>query len=341
MGLKMLSAFRNFIGELVGNIAKFPRWAIDNTRNLINHFKEIRQNLKNMTKTNLDLGIYHFYSNNLNDAIFRFRLVERFFDPANKQACYYLGWCYMQKGEIKKAMEYLVKAGDEDVVNLRQFLRTIDIAQQVPNNIEQVIRDIRAENYIEDYVGNEVYLPKELVNELNVNMLEVPEQYEILELGSNIGACGAQMRSRLPEKFTLTGVENSASMISILQELENIKEEKNYSQLINLSVPDFLDQNDKKYDVIVSLNGFSFTAELDSFFSKVRSALTDKGVFAFTVKIDEQTVIDKEYLEFNYSQATVISALNSNNFEIIAKKELKLEKNNSFYIFVVKLTRSK
>lgn len=337
MGLKIISSLSNFIINMITNIIHFPRWLVLQVRNVINHFAQIRTNLKDMTKTNLDLGKYHFYNRNLGDAVFRFKMVERFFDPGNKQACYYLGWCYMQKGEIAKALEYLVKAGDADEVNLRQFLRAIDVTERVPSEIEKICRDIIADDYEDQFFSEEHYLPIELVNEINTSILEIPAKYEILELGCNVGVCGAEMRKRLPEQFHLTGVENSQIMYAILQNAEDAAVEKNYSQLINMPVAAFLKNNKAKYDLIISLNGFAFTNNLEEFFAQVKLALNQHGYFAFATKISDQTILDKFSLEFSYNSSQVIETFKSNSFKIIAEKELKLEKNNIFYIFVVKL----
>jgi len=83
MGLKRLSLLRDFIRDLIENIVGLPRLVRKQIRAAINDVMQVRENLKNMTKTNMKLGKYHLYRRNLGDAIFRFRIVEKFFDPGN------------------------------------------------------------------------------------------------------------------------------------------------------------------------------------------------------------------------------------------------------------------
>jgi len=340
MSIKMLSDLFSFTRKEIKKLPRLPSWIRYQCKAAIKDVMQVRENLKNMTKPNMRLGQYHFYRRNLGDAIFRFRMVEKFFDSGSKEACYYLGWCYLLKGKLQKSEEYLVKAGDEDEVHLLEFIRIIDTTQQVPPEIETVSRDILANNYIDQFADAEHYLPAELVNEININMITVPEQYEVLELGSNIGACGFEMRKRLPDAFNLTGIETSQIMFSMLKEEEDSKEEeaKNYSQLVNMPVAEFLAKNDNQYDLIVSLNGFSFTNELEEFFSTVKLSLAAKGIFAFVVRAGETTHLDKSLLEFNYNADEVTRSLKSNRFEIISQRELKLVKDANFYMFVVKPT---
>ena len=46
---------------------------LDKLRSKIN---EIKIKSRNLTKTNYNLGLYHFNAGNLNDAIFRFKLLK-------------------------------------------------------------------------------------------------------------------------------------------------------------------------------------------------------------------------------------------------------------------------
>lgn len=335
---KLKSSLRDFFYDLINIIMKLPQLIVEQIHNFIDHLLQVRENFKDLGKTNLDLGKYHFYNQNLNDAIFRFKIVNKFFSHDNRKANYYLGWCYMKKGQIPKAMEYLIKAGDADEVELRQFLRTIEITSHIPAKIEKINRDASADGYIERFLSADYYLPLELVNEINTTMIEIPAKYEVLELGSNVGACGIEMRKRLAEQFDLTGVETSDIMFDISQTIENKENEKNYTALLNMPVEDYLANNNKKFDVVISLNGLAFTSELDKLFAKVKLSLKRDGLFAFVLNSSSQTSLDTISLEFQYSADTVTEALLSNNFEIIIERELKLEKNNSFYIFVVKST---
>lgn len=336
--MKIFSTISKFIGNSISKMSSFPGWAIQRLRDLVDHLKKIKANLKDLTGTNLKLGIYHLYRNNLSDAVFRLKIVDNFLDRSNEEANYYLGWTYLKKGDFQKAIHHLAKAGKADEIKLHNFIQEIDNISEIPMSIETMNRNITAEDYIDQFTNSEYYLPLELVNDINSNLINIPDSYSVLELGCNVGLCGAHMHARLPEEFTLTGIETSSIMHSMLQNIETSQQTKYYSQLHNVPVQDFLAQNRTKFNVITSFNGFSFTSNLDELFSQIKLSLTKEGIFAFTVRGSSKTHLDKSLLEFSYDENTIKQALKSNHFEIISERELKLEKNNKFYIFLVKST---
>ena len=60
-----------------------------------------------------------------------------------------MGWVYFLKQDYKNSIINLIKAGNEDDVNLLQFVKSIDNVQYVPAPIHALYRDIRASNFID------------------------------------------------------------------------------------------------------------------------------------------------------------------------------------------------
>lgn len=72
--------------------------------------KVIMNKLKDLEKTNYDLGLTHLQNNNLREAIFRFKIVRKFW-PENYEAHLNLIYCYFVLNEeenAERAIEYLL-----------------------------------------------------------------------------------------------------------------------------------------------------------------------------------------------------------------------------------------
>lgn len=336
MALKIFSNSKAVVGKMSNAVINFPNDLFSMIRQLLEHLAKIRENLKDLTKTNLRLGKYHFYSRNLNDAFFRFRLVDRFFDPGNQEACYYLGWCFFRRGNYSNAVSYLERAGDADIVGLKKFIDEIDVVDQVPSKIEAVWRDVLAEDFLDRFASSQYFIPTELVNAINSHTLSIPERYSILELGSNVGICGAEMRKRLPEEFYLTGVENSGIMAEISVSMSEAAEGVVYNEIINYAIIDHLKQEDKQYHLVVSLDGFGFTRNLADLFWHIKQRMLPGGTLAFVMKTAHVTKLDTSLMEFCHDIDSITSAIGENDLKIELVREIKLEKNRNYSIFIVR-----
>ena len=71
----ILKKIKNFFNPILSfKLSDAQSW-LDKLRSKIN---EIKIKSRNLTKTNYNLGLYHFNAGNLNDAIFRFKLSSLF-----------------------------------------------------------------------------------------------------------------------------------------------------------------------------------------------------------------------------------------------------------------------
>jgi len=66
--------------------------------------KIMKKKMRNLEKTNFDLGLKRMQENEIWEAIFRFRLVKKFW-PKNKEAYIKLIECLMIKGKKEKAQK--------------------------------------------------------------------------------------------------------------------------------------------------------------------------------------------------------------------------------------------
>lgn len=316
-------------------ITNFPRWYQRKILIFIHYFVDLKYKVKHIKETNLNLGLEHLHKNNLNDAILRFKLVEKFFAPKDPEANYWLGWTYFLKNNYTKALAHLLQSFEADQVKLGVFLQNYQNLTEIPQPIWRQYRNLTAPYYADKFYNhNKLHLPYTFINKTITAITNLPDTYRILELGSNVGLIGYEVRKRFPDYFTVTGVE-SAKAMNILAPLYytnlNI-----YDQLIEASIPDFLQENSDKYDVILSWNSLSFTKDLTKYFTLIYSSASPLGYFAFCLPIATAPSFSIGGKEFISTIEEINSALTQAKFIILSNEELELEKKSRYYMVVCK-----
>ncbi len=330
---KIFSKMVDYIKQLLKIIFNLPRIINDIFNKISNIVKKIKHNFNNFVETNMKLGKYHLENQNYNDAIFRFKLVDKFFKQNNRQIYYLLGITYFMKRNYKKSIDYLKKAPDEDVIKLLDFIQKIDDTAIIPDKIHNLHRSVTTNSFINKFIDEKNDLPKELVVKLLAYIEKLPDKYSILELGSNIGLMGLEIQKRMPETFVLSGVEISDKMIKMQEEYYP---DANYKNIINLSIENFLATNTTKYNIITSLGGISQNADLKNIFAKIYNILVKNGYFALAIRTSKISSLTEKYLEFAYNAKDLGDILEEIGFNILAFNELTIAKNNNYSIFVCK-----
>ncbi len=325
---------KNATKSLFSFITGIPRFIYNAVVSVKNQFHQLKYNLNNLSASNLKLGIYHLKNGNLSDAIFRFKLVEKYLEPGNKTACYWLGWTYFLKNNFKNSIIYFTKAQDKDELNMLSFIRSIDTVTALPTKINQTCRDLMAANFIDRFDDKNINIPKEMIIAVNENIETIPEEYSILELGNNVGLLGSEIKKRMQDSFTLTVTELSTEMI----ELQNLyfPDQALYDKIYQSTPDEFLQTTQNKYDIIMSLEGVSYTSDPNQLYSKIFNALSPTGYFAFTARIAQNTLLSNKYLDFAYNSDLIVNELKKIGFSILSQKEIILENNNKYHIFVCK-----
>ncbi len=90
---------------------KFANFLNDSLETAKQEYYSIKEKSKNLQKTNYELGLKHLEDGNISEAIFRFRIVKKFW-PDLLEANYYLAYCLFlkdRKFEAKKLLEEFIK----------------------------------------------------------------------------------------------------------------------------------------------------------------------------------------------------------------------------------------
>ncbi|HJD55667.1 MAG TPA: methyltransferase [Rickettsia endosymbiont of Pyrocoelia pectoralis] len=302
-----------------------------------NYLNDCKYKFNHLSETNYELGLDHLYRGNLGDALLRFKLVDKFFSPNNSKVYYQLGWTYFLKNNYPKAIEYLEKSHEKYKAIFINFLKNYKEATEIPTEIWGKYRDLTAKYYPNIFNNDKnIHLPYRFVNESLKQITDLPDNYSILELGSNIGMVGSEVQKRFPESFTLTGVEISELMTELQETYQpNIKV---YDQIYNISINDFLKQNTNKFDIILSFCSLTFTKDLSEYFNSIYSLLNKNGYFSLCLPITSNTQFSVKRKEFIFNLTEVNNILQNNNFTILVSEEIILAENNKYSIIVCKKT---
>lgn len=302
----------------------------------LHYISDIKYKLSNLADTNLKLGLYHLYNQRFTDAILRFKLVYKYFNPGNKEAAYWLGWCYFFKRNIPVAQEYLKNCHEADAINLKHFVTNYNLVQVIPDQIWQKLRDIIAQNYINRFFSESINIPAIFIQKILQKIEHLPEEYNILELGSNIGILGGQIQKRFKGNFHLTGVECSKKMSELGEDFYNTNDF--YAFISSQNIADFLENHsaNHQHHLILSLCGLSYTKDLAAYLNKIYNILHDDGYFALCALEGEKTEFDFEHKEFKYNAEKLRKEIIDNQFIIIDYSNFFNSRNSKYLLFLCK-----
>ncbi|MGX6960617.1 MAG: methyltransferase domain-containing protein [Rickettsia endosymbiont of Pentastiridius leporinus] len=333
----MLGKIKEQIKYYYLSIINIPNLIKNKILEFKNYLNDCKYKFNHLSETNYELGLDHLYRGNLGDALLRFKLVDKFFNPNDSKVYYQLGWTYFLKNNYPKAIEYLEKSNEKYRTIFINFLKNYKEVAEIPTEILGKYRDLTAKYYPNMFNNDKnIHLPYRFANESLKQITDLPDNYSILELGSNIGIVGSEVQKRFPESFTLTGVEISKLMTELQETYQpNIKI---YDQIYNIPINDFLKQNSNKFDVILSFCSLTFTKDLSLYFNSIYLSLNKNGYFSLCLPTASNTQFLVKRKEFIFNLAEVNNVLQNNNFTILVSEEIILAENNKYSIIVCKKT---
>ncbi|RTK92420.1 MAG: methyltransferase domain-containing protein [Rickettsiales bacterium] len=323
---------KNTIKKIFSGIIYLPKKIYTLVDQIINDCITLRIKMKDLAKSNIDVGQYHLRNGNYNDAIFRFKLVDKFLDKNNIIANYYLGLAYFFKKDYQNATTHLLKAEKKDKIGLLNFIKNIDNIESVPDKIYKLHRKNRAQFFVDKFASEENNIPQNLIIEFNKAASDLPAQYSILEIGSNIGLLGFEIAKRMQDEFIITATEISREMINIQSVI--YPDQQFYDEIYNDSAEAFIENNLQNFDVIFSLDGFSYIKNLRTILANIFSKLNNNGYFAFCVRTSNNPSFSYELLEFSYNFEQLSADLREIGFKILSYKNFNLENKNNYTILI-------
>ncbi len=330
----IITSLKNYVRSLYYSIINLPHLCKTKIISCQNYINDFLHRLKNLTETNCALGVEHLYKNNLNDAILRFKMVDKFFMPGHKNSNYWLGWVYFIKNNYEKSLLHLDKAADADEVGLRDFIKNYENCREIPAGIYSLYKDLTASIYATKFNRNNINLPQVFVNRVLDKIVDLPDHYNILEIGSNVGLVGYEVRKRFPDNFALIAIESSNIMNNLLGEYH--KATHLYDQLLNIDLPELIKTNSSKYDVILSFCSLSFSSDIEYYVKSIYDMLEPSGYFAFCVPVRESVLVEFEPSrnEFIFNSDKLGNIVDITGFTILGSEKFSLVGVGKYYMLV-------
>jgi predicted TPR repeat methyltransferase len=337
----ILKKIKNFFKPILSfKLSDAQSW-LDKLRSKIN---EIRIKSRNLTKTNYNLGLHHFNAGNLNDAIFRFKLLKKF-GVNYPDLDYLLGRCYFEKFKFEKAKPYLKHYMEES--NESKFKKESEYCLNIINNKTDQIRFVPLE--IIDHKMNQEFRFhlsefKKCVNSSEnstyeklkkvLNDTEKVFNFNVLDLGCHTGLLTYLLRKNQLLNFAL-GVDLNDKAVKHCENL-SIGKDKVYNTVIKEDIRSFLassSKTDSKFDIILGLDLISYSTEIESLLSTLQPYINDQGIFLLNYYFEgtqqDNYVFNSKFEQFIYNKSFVNNIIKKCGWNIV--KEEVIEVKNEEY----------
>lgn len=274
---------------------KTSKWII-RAKDFIIHTKK---KIFNLEKTNLELGIYHLNAHNINDAIFRFKLVL-LINNRNIYAYYNLARCQYSKGNKEKALESLQKCLEINPKFLEaQFLYNIldkkFEVDEIPISIIEEYYENFSTSYDEEFSPNQGYfVPDDLSELITKHYKKLNTKIKILDLGCGTGLVGESLGTKFSET-EITGIDISLKML--IQAKEKQKYNHIYNNFIHQDFRNFIAKTKQKFDIVTACLSLHYQKSFSNTLSSIREILKNDGIVIFAI---EKTLHDHQKVNLNY-----------------------------------------
>ena len=164
--------------------------------------------------------------------------------------------------------------------------------------------------------------PKLLRQVISQYLPTYTKQKQILDLGCGTGLCSIYFRDLAQ---TLVGVDITMKMLLKAKELNA------YDALCCCNILDMLPgEQDNFFDIIIAADVLVYCGDLSKIFALCRNALSDVGLFAFTVERFTGNAFELQATgRFAHSHEYIAGLANQHGFKMIDYKEIVLRENNS------------
>ncbi len=94
--------------NIVNKIQQVPDFVSKKFDEAVTEYSVIREKMKDLSKTNYDLGMKHLENGRVSEAIFRFKMLKKFY-PEYYEAYYQLAYCLILVEKFDKAEEVIAE----------------------------------------------------------------------------------------------------------------------------------------------------------------------------------------------------------------------------------------
>lgn len=266
-----------------------------NAKNLakaqIEEVSVIRQKLRDLKNTNVNLGIKHYDHGFLDDCIFRFKLVKRIW-PDVAVANYYIGRSYVEKFQYEKASSYIddyLKSGHSEFIEEAKYCydiihNRINLIKNIPDRLVK-----RYFSLIVEMMDTLIQIPNPcpqdlLVNRISSELTKIGKPYgsKILDIGCGTGFVAEKIRHKKIAS-SIEGIDFSRDMIDIAAAKKH-EGFAIYDKLAEISFAEYSAKSEKDYDVIIASEFLNTNSDLPSLLTFAKNHLTKNGLIGLIIK---------------------------------------------------------
>ncbi len=331
--------FANTLSIVANIFYQIKLFTVTSIRNLYS----IKEKLKDLYKTNYELGIYHFKALNYSDTIFRFKLLQLFFpNRVTNDANFYIGQSYVEKYNYQDGFKYLTvylknepngEFKEEASFFLNMIENKITSNNRIPLGTIKRRFDAIASKYNLINIENRSEFPQKIlfkiVKEVSEN-IDMKFPCSMIDLGCGTGYIGNEIKkSKIVD--SLIGIDISKKMIDFAEKYE-FEKSPSYSELIVDDIDSYFTskrrKSKNKYDIIVASDLLQFYGEVDKLFELARSISSNKSIFALNFPLLQDIPhSDKEfsyqYKYFLFSKEFVIKIAAQNGWITIKQEDFR------------------
>ncbi len=321
----IISKARNFILMSKNKIVSL--YTGFSLRKLLDHIKQeyemLKVKLADIRTTNWHLAQYHLTAGNINDAIMRFKMLQRF-NYRMAEINYFLGRAYLEKLDYTNAKSYLRYYLSSSDATYRE---NAEYCLRVANNDQNIVRlpwDIIVQkharmacNIDSDKIDDELLIRYSTL--ITVLKKEKQLQPRILDLGCAIGLLGRIIREGMDVQY-MKGMEMSDECIEIATHIQ-LDDIKIYDDVTALKLDD-MQLGTNAYSCILIADVTHYYSDLVSLMINSFVGLQDGGILCIVFRMKRQ------YDNFNFSHDYTQSP-QTGAWQLVAANRVTKENNTS------------
>ena len=319
--------------------------SISNLKSLLQvEYIDLKAKLKDIKGTNWDLAQYHFTAGNHNDAIMRFKILQKN-NYRLIESNYFLGRIYLEKKDYTKAKTYLnayLSTQDSNYKSEAQYcmsiINNLEISS-IPNSVIINKRDRITLNLEKSSL--DITLLNRYSAIIHILKSEINSGAKILEIGCYIGVLGRIIKESFGNNiqyFVGSEIGPEAGQVAEAMHLgetpvyDRVKVCKNISEIA---------ADDAIYSIVLVPDILSYYSDLLHFFVQIFTSLGDGGsaiVVARVIKENNTTEScrDMEFIhpieEFRYGYEYLVKSAESCQLQLKNSNDI----GDGFELFVFK-----
>lgn len=331
------------------------------------YFSTLKGKVKNLYDTNLELGLFHLYNNNLHDAYIRFFLMSIIFKKKNMEEIYVnLFKVLVIQNKKKKAKNILNKIKEkiqdsnhifysrQDFLFYEKLLYSIDSLEGVDHSILVDKFEFMAQYYVEQHIIPKDYCGHKIVTKYVMQYFHKSKKnLRILDLGCGTGIVSQFLKMNKIGSY-FVGVDFSQKMIEISTNIKSNKQKvfnilycdemikfvNNINILYNKDESSNEENEElKTFDIVLTIDCLHYYGDFSKKLSLIRNTLYNKKSLFITTVLANNNISGFEYVnsvehKFSYSRSFLCDIFTNEGFNILDIEKVEFFKNCYYWCIV-------